>query len=77
MRQAKISFEKEQINFIQRHREFGFKDKSSLVRSAIDEFIKKIENQKLAESARLYAEIYKEDDELKELTDSSINDWPE
>ena len=54
----------------------GFKDKSSLVRKAIDEFRKKIERKKLAESAELYAELYGTDGELNELTDSAIDGWP-
>ena len=76
MQQAKISFEEEQIKFINCHEEFGFKDKSSLVRSAVDELKKSIEREKLNESARLYAENYKEDSELKDWTNSAIEDWP-
>jgi len=77
MTQAKISFKEDHINFINKYSEFGFKDKSSLVRAAINEFRKKIEKQKLAESAKLYAELYEDDNELKEITDSAVNGWPE
>jgi Arc/MetJ-type ribon-helix-helix transcriptional regulator len=76
MLQSKISFEEKQLKFINKYREIGFKDKSSLVRAAIDEFRKKIERKKLEESANLYAELYETDDELKELTDSAIDSWP-
>ena len=76
MLQSKISFEEKQLEFINKFREMGFKDKSSLVRVAINEFRKKIERRKLEESANLYAELYETDDELKEITDSAINSWP-
>lgn len=76
MQQAKISFEENQIKILNKYREYGFKDKSSLVRSAIEEFIKSVEKQKLIKSANLYAEIYNENSELKDLTNSAIEDWP-
>lgn len=76
MQQAKISFDENHIKFLNKYLELGFKDKSSLVRSAIEEFIKSVEKQKLAKSAKLYAEIYNEDSELRDLTNSAIEDWP-
>lgn len=76
MHQAKISFNKNHINFLNKYQELGFKDKSSLVRSAIDEFIKLVERQKLVKSAKLYSEIYNEDEELRELSNSAVADWP-
>jgi metal-responsive CopG/Arc/MetJ family transcriptional regulator len=76
MQQAKISFDEKHIKILNKYQELGFKDKSSLVRSAIDDFIKSVEKQKLAKSAKLYAEIYKEDSELRDLTNSAIEDWP-
>ena len=76
MQQAKISLDKDHIIFLNKYQEYGFKDKSSLVRSAIEEFIKSVEKQKLVKSAKLYAEIYKEDLELRDLTNSAIEDWP-
>lgn len=76
MQQTKISFDENHIKILNKYQELGFKDKSSLVRSAIDDFIKSIEKQKLAKSAKLYAEIYKEDSELRDLTNSAIEDWP-
>lgn len=77
MIQAKFTFEEKQLEFINNYAELGFKDKSSLVRSAIEKFIKDLDQQKLAESAEVYAEIYKNDKELRELTNSAMNDWPE
>ena len=76
MQQAKISFDESHIKILNKYQELGFKDKSSLVRSAIDDFIKSVEKQKLTKSAKLYAEIYQEDSELRDLTNSAIGDWP-
>ena len=74
MQQAKFSVAKSQIDFLKRYSQFGFKDKSSMVRAALEELRIKLELQSLKESADLYAEIYKEDSELQELTDSAISD---
>ncbi|RJP66487.1 MAG: hypothetical protein C4539_11325 [Ignavibacteriales bacterium] len=76
MQQAKISLDENHIKILDKYREYGFKDKSSLVRSAIEEFIKLEEKRKLIESAELYAEIYQADSELRDLTDSAIVGWP-
>lgn len=76
MQQAKISLDENHIKILNKYQELGFKDRSSLVRSALDDFIKSVEKQKLAKSAKLYAEIYKEDSELRDLTNSAIEDWP-
>ena len=76
MQQAKISFEESQMNFINNYSSLGFKDKSSLVRTALEVYIKELEKQKLKNSAFLYAELYKEDEELKELTNNGLEDWP-
>jgi len=76
MQQAKISFDENHISFLNKYIELGFKDKSSLVRTAIEEFIKSVEKQKLAKSAKLYAEIYNKDSELRDLTNLAIEDWP-
>ncbi len=77
MQQAKISLNELQIEYINKYKEFGFKDKSSLVRAAIELYIKTIERQKLVDSAKLYAEIYEEDKDIQELTNSTINEWPQ
>lgn len=76
MQQVKISLKEEQIDFINNYSKFGFKDKSSAVRTAINEFKKKLEEKELMKSAELYAEIYKQDEELKDLTNSPMEDWP-
>ncbi len=77
MLQAKFSVEESQSHFLKNFKSYGFKDKSSMLRAAIDHFKKEMELESLRKSADLYSEIYSEDDDLKELTDIAITGWPE
>jgi hypothetical protein len=77
MQQAKISIKDEQVEFLENHKLYGYKDKSSMVREALKCLKEEVERKSLRQSADLYAEIYKNDSELKELTESAISGWPE
>jgi hypothetical protein len=77
MQQAKFSCQENQLEFISNYKEYGFKDKSALVRESLDLLREKLEVQKLRESADLYAEVYRDDSELKILTDLAAQGWPE
>ncbi len=77
MQQAKFSIEEAQVNFLNNFKTYGFKDKSALVRTAIEHFKNTLELENLKKSAELYAEIYSEDDDLKELAETAISGWPE
>jgi hypothetical protein len=77
MIQAKFSVAEEQAHFLSNYRAYGFKDKSSMLRAAIEYFRKKIETESLKRSADLYSEIYTDDNELNELTETAIDGWPE
>ncbi len=77
MLQAKFSVEESQSSFLKNFKAYGFKDKSSMLRAAIDHFKTKIELESLRKSADLYSKIYSEDDDLKELTEIAITGWPE
>ena len=77
MLQAKFSVEESQSHFLKNFKAYGFKDKSSMLRAAIDHFKNEIELESLRKSADLYSEIYSEDDDLKELTETAITGWPE
>jgi hypothetical protein len=77
MLQAKFSVEESQSHFLKNFKVYGFKDKSSMLRAAIDHFKKEKELESLRKSADLYSEIYSEDDDLKELTETAITGWPE
>lgn len=52
--------------------------KSEAVRMAINRLRQEqeLETRRLQESAQLYAQIYEEDAQLRELTESAIVDWP-
>lgn len=77
MKQTKITLQESQIEFLGCFKEFGFKDKSEMMRIALNRFKEEIIAKQLRESAELYAEAYKEDGEMRELTESAISEWPE
>ncbi len=77
MQQSKFSVAESQVEFLNQYSQFGYKDKSSMIRAAINELKKKLDLEKLKKSADIYAEIYTDDNELQDLTDSAITDWPE
>jgi hypothetical protein len=77
MLQAKFSVKESQARFLSRYKDYGFKDKSTMLRAAIDQFKKNLELEQLKQSADLYAEVYSEDDDLKELTGAASDGWPE
>ena len=77
MPQQKFSVHETQAEFLSNYKAYGFKDRSSMVRRAIDQLQSKLELDALRESAELYAEIYSEDNNLKELTKSAVTGWPE
>jgi Arc/MetJ-type ribon-helix-helix transcriptional regulator len=76
MIQAKFSLEESQVRFLEQCKAYGFKDKSEAVRIALDHLRQEVERRRLQESAQLYAQVYDEDRELQELTQSAIRDWP-
>jgi hypothetical protein len=77
MLQAKFSIEETQARFLNNYRDYGFKDKSSMLRAAISHFKKEFELKHLKKSADLYSEIYSEDKDLRELTETAATGWPE
>ena len=76
MIQAKFSLEESQIRFLEQCKAYGFKDRSDLVRTALNQLRRELEIRNLEKSAELYAEVYGEDAELRELTESALLDWP-
>lgn len=77
MQQAKFSIQEFQADFLSNYKRYGFKDKGSMIREALNRLKEELELQSLKESADLYAEIYADDREIKELTESAISGWPE
>jgi Arc/MetJ-type ribon-helix-helix transcriptional regulator len=74
---TKVTLEQTQIDFLAQFKDLGFKDKSSVVRLALNRLQQEMERQELERSADLYAEVYGEDAELQELTAIAGADWPE
>ncbi len=77
MQQAKFSLTEPLLDFLANYQQYGFRDKSDMVRAALTHLQEKIELQKLQQSANLYAEIYDEDEELQTLTEAAFLEWPE
>ncbi len=75
MIQAKFSLDESQIKFLEHHRALGFKDKSTLVRTALDRLQAELELRQLEESADLYAEVYGAEEQ--ELVEAALDGWPE
>jgi len=64
------------VSVIDNFRNYGFKDYNELISYALQLFVKeRNEKDLLIQSADLYANIYKEDEELRHLTEVSIIDW--
>ena len=53
MLQAKFSVKESQARFLNRYKDYGFKDKSTMLRVAIDQFKKTLELEQL-NSQRIY-----------------------
>ncbi len=75
MIQAKFSLEESHIQFPEQRKRYGFKDKSDVVRTALDLLHTELTQRSLRESADLYAETYEKDDETQEWTDAALSDW--
>jgi Arc/MetJ-type ribon-helix-helix transcriptional regulator len=73
---TKVILEQSQLDFLSQFKDFGFKDRSSLVRSALNQLQQQMEMQELERSADLYTEVYEEDLQLQELTALAVADWP-
>jgi hypothetical protein len=76
MIQAKFSVEESQVHFLRDHEKYGFKDKSSLLRAAVDHYRVELELEQLKLSASAYSAIYSKDNDLQDLTEAALNGWP-
>ncbi|MCB0195503.1 MAG: hypothetical protein KDJ65_26375 [Anaerolineae bacterium] len=77
MQQAKFSLTLALMEFLNNYKRYGFKDKSSMVRAALVRLQEELELQSLKQSANLYAEVYEEEAELRDLTETAVSGWPE
>ena len=76
MIQAKFSLESTQVEFLNEYKDYGFKDKSEMVRAAILKLKQELEHKALTNSAALYAELYSSDEEMQQLTEEALEGWP-
>ncbi|NEQ75120.1 MAG: hypothetical protein F6K23_19980 [Okeania sp. SIO2C9] len=66
-----LNIEEDQLHFLLHHKNYGFKDEAEMIKVALQKLQSELEAQDLQESAQLYAEIYEEDAELQELTETA------
>ncbi len=76
MIQSKFSLDESHIQFLGQCKRYGFKDKSEVVRAALDRLYAELARQRLCESADLYTDVYEEDNETEEWTDAALSEWP-
>ena len=72
-----INFEESLNNFLSHYQKYGFKNESEMIKVALQKLQSELEKKDLEESAILYAEIYQEDAELRELTQIACADFRE
>ncbi len=75
MKEQTFELDESQIKFLQSCEKYGFQDANEVVRMAIKRLESALEAERLEESADLYAEIYKEDVDLQELTELGLEEW--
>ncbi len=76
MKQHTFKLDESSIKFLDRCQEYGFQEPNEVVITALQKLQLALEADKLQESANLYAEIYEDDQELQELTESGLEEWP-
>jgi hypothetical protein len=72
MVQKKVTIRQEHAAFLAAHKDLGFTDQSSLVRNALDDFIKETRRRQrrsmILQKANELVDLYVEDSELTEFT---------
>jgi hypothetical protein len=74
---TELNLEESQLEFLNQFQQYGFKDQHEVVRTALARLKQSLQQERLIESAQLYAELYEEDAELQALTESALLDWTE
>jgi len=85
MTKAQFNLAESEFEFLNRFQEYGFRaprsgslrDRDELICVALSKLRQELETQILEESANLYAEIYEQDQQLQDLTESALLDLPE
>ena len=74
--QLRIELEAPQLQFLEQCQRYGFQDRETLVREAIERLRLALESLALQESAALYAEVYESCEETQQLTEATLTSWP-
>lgn len=77
MKQAKFSISDEQLVFLDKHKAYGFKDRSECVREALERLRLALHREEIERSAALYAELLEEDIESTDWLEDAVREWPE
>lgn len=77
VRQITVTLTEPLAEFVGQHNQYGFQDPNAMIRAALTLMKRELEQDRLRESAALYAEVYAEDGELRELAESAAAGWPE
>ena len=73
MPQIKISLDDRNINFVSNFQNYGYGSKSAMVDDAVRKLHQELSDKALLESAELYQQVYQDDLDLQELTDSAAS----
>lgn len=79
LNQKKFSIKSEQIKFLENYKKWGFSDKSSIVREALDRYMREVKTQHqkhlMEQKSRELLSDYLKDKELTALTDLDSEDF--
>ncbi|WP_036479252.1 hypothetical protein [Myxosarcina sp. GI1] len=73
MPQIKVSLNDNNLDFVNKFRDYGYSSKSAIVDDAVRKLHEKLRKEILLESTELYQEIYQSNLELQELTDDAAS----
>jgi hypothetical protein len=74
--ERKIRIQEEEAEFIENYAEYGFHNSDEMISRALELLKQELDMIKELElSADLYAEMYESDEETKEWTEASTQDW--
>jgi len=77
MPEISIALNPDSFKLLSDYSQFGFNNQDEFVDSALNTFVKNLNEPDLVSSAKLYLNEYRTDPELRELTESAVNDFKE
>ncbi len=71
-----IKLDQQEEEFINHYAELGFANPDEMIKKGLSLLREELDRYaQLTQSASLYAELYDQDEELKEWTESATQDW--